>query len=91
MLFRCLHLTLPGKGRLFLRRGRHPWDIEIFRLCGSTWSMQSAEWVFSHQIPSRCLNSSDNEEDKPVYVCRNKSHTFNVQGVVDSSMRYMLA
>lgn len=79
--------------------------------------MQSAQWVFRHQIPNRCLTSSDNEDeiiflshifqmskmshqfnpiwdkngkDKPVYVCRKNSNAFNIQGVVDSSMRYML-
>lgn len=32
-----------------------------------------------------------NGKDKPVYVCRkNSSDAFNIQGVVDSSMRYML-
>lgn len=31
-----------------------------------------------------------NGKDKPVYVCRKKSNAFNIQGVVDSSMRYML-
>lgn len=63
-----VHLALPGKGRLFLRRGRHPWDIEIFRLCGFTQSMQSAEWVFRHQIPNRCLTSFDNEDE--IIFCR---------------------
>lgn len=31
-----------------------------------------------------------NGKDKPVYVCRKNSNAFNIQGVVDSSMRYML-
>lgn len=31
-----------------------------------------------------------NGEDEPVYVCRKKSHAFNIQGVVDSSMKHML-
>lgn len=31
-----------------------------------------------------------NGKDKPVYVSRKKSNAFNIQGVVDSSMRHML-
>lgn len=37
-------------------------------------------------IPIRGMNGVD----EPVFVCRKNFHALNVQGVVDSSMRYIL-